>query len=119
LKSLDSLQQWGGAVRLTLGGHNNAITGLPARLDAIRALHRERLDRVLQLLDTPNTIAEVSKMLFGKVHGYNVLLALEEAGAHVEYLYQRGLLGIANLEELERSAIPFPIQYQRIHWGGG
>ena len=50
-------------------------------------------------MEEPHTIAEVSQALFGEVHGYNVLLALEEAGAHVEYLYQRGLLGIENLEE--------------------
>ena len=119
LKSLDVLQYWAGEVRLTLGGHKDIITDLPARLDAIRQIHHLRLDNVLQLLDTPNTIAEVSRVLFGKVHGYNVLLALEEAGAHVEYLYQRGLLGIANLKELESSATPVPIQYQRIHQRGG
>ncbi len=118
LKSLDILQNWVGEVRLTLGGHKDIITDLPARLDAIRQIHHSRLESVLQLLDNPNTVAEVSKVLFGKVHGYNVLLALEEAGAHVEYLYQRGLLGIANLEELESSATPAPIQYQRIHRSG-
>lgn len=118
LKSLDVLQWWAGGVRLTLGGHKNIITDLPARLDAIRQIHRDRLDDVLHLLDTPHTIAEVSKVLFGKVHGYNVLLALEEAGAHVEYLYQRGLLGIVNLVELERNTTPLPILYQRIHRSG-
>jgi hypothetical protein len=46
------------------------------------------------------------------VRGYNVLLALEEAGAHVEYLYQRGLLGIENLEEVESAVQSLPIRYR-------
>lgn len=114
LNSLDSLQDWVGPVRLTLGGHREVITDLPARIDTIREIHRQRLDSVLRLLESPNTIAQVSKELFGKVRGYNVLLALEEAGAHVEYLYQRGLLAIANLWELENSESPVPILYQCI-----
>ena len=59
-------------------------------------------------MDEPRTIAEGSHALFGEAHGYNVLLALEEAGAHVEYLYQRGLLEIENLEEVERAIQPLP-----------
>jgi len=38
-------------------------------------------------------------------------LALEEAGAHVEYLAQRGLLGIENLTECESSDVPLPVRY--------
>lgn len=118
LNSLDNLQNWVGSVRLTLGGHKEVITDLPARIEAIREIHRQRLSSVLRLLESPNTISEVSKELFGSVHGYNVLLALEEAGAHVEYLYQRGLLAIANLKELENSESPAPIQYQSLQRSG-
>lgn len=67
---------------------------------------------VLALLQEPHTMAEVSQALFGEVHGYNVLLALEEAGAHVEYLYQRGLLGVENLEEVGRAVQPLPVRYR-------
>jgi glyoxylase-like metal-dependent hydrolase (beta-lactamase superfamily II) len=113
LRSLDALKVWAGdTVRLTLGGHKAPITDLPGRIEAIKALHRERLDKALLLMKDPHTIREVSQALFGEVHGYNTLLALEEAGAHVEYLYQRGLLGIANLSELETAAGPVPISYQ-------
>jgi hypothetical protein len=42
-----------------------------------------------------------------------VLLALEEAGAHVEYLYQHGKLAVHNLEELETEENP-PILYRRL-----
>ncbi len=58
-------------------------------------------------------MAEVSKALFGRTHGYNILLALEEAGAHVEYLYQMGLLEIANPDELSANGErPTPIRYR-------
>jgi hypothetical protein len=48
------------------------------------------------------------------VEGYTILLALEEAGAHVEYLYQRGFLQIANIREIEQNSKLVPIVYQCI-----
>jgi hypothetical protein len=68
----------------------------------------------MDLLGEPRTIRDISKKLFGKVSNYNVLLALEETGAHVEYLYQRGLLSIANLSEYESRIGSVPIIYQRL-----
>jgi glyoxylase-like metal-dependent hydrolase (beta-lactamase superfamily II) len=112
LKSLDAVEAWAGDVRLTLGGHKEPISDLPRRVDQIRQLHRERLATVLELMLAPRTIFEVSEILFGDVHGYNKLLAVEEAGAHVEYLYQRGLLEIANLSEYEKGDGPTPIKYK-------
>ncbi len=118
LKSLAALKDWAGDVRLTLGGHNDLITNLPARIDEISAMHRQRLDRVLEILEEPHTIAEVSQRLFGEVQGYNELLAIEEAGAHVEYLYQYGLLGVHNLAEVESHNEPVPILYFRLKRNG-
>jgi glyoxylase-like metal-dependent hydrolase (beta-lactamase superfamily II) len=114
LKSLEALRSWAGGARLTFGGHGSEILDLSARIDAIRAVHAERLQTVLRLLEQACTIAEVSQALFGEVHGYNLLLAIEEAGAHVEYLYQRGAIGIENLEELDRSSGSIPIRYRRL-----
>lgn len=113
LRSLDLLQDWAGEVRLGLPGHEDPITDLEGRIDAIRQMHHERLGKVLEILAEPHTVKEVSRALFNDVRGYEVLLALEEAGAHVEYLYQRGLLGIANLAELEGSQTPVAIRYYR------
>jgi glyoxylase-like metal-dependent hydrolase (beta-lactamase superfamily II) len=107
LKSLEALRPWSQEIRLTLGGHQNPITKLEARLSAIRQVHMERLQKVLDLLAEPRTIAEVSRLLFGEVHGYNILLALEETGAHVEYLYQRGMLSIENLADLEQGGLRY------------
>lgn len=113
LQSLELLRTWVAGIHIALGGHEQPIVDLPARIDAIRGLHRERLNKVLNLLQEPHTIEEVSHELFGEVHGYNVLLALEETGAHVEYLYQRGRLGIDNLAELEGRDLA-PIRYYRL-----
>jgi hypothetical protein len=66
-------------------------------VDEIRASHEEPLHKVLDLCATPTTIKNVSRSLFGVVRGYNVLLTLEETGAHVEYLHQHGELEVANL----------------------
>ncbi len=114
LDSLETLRPWAAEVRLTLCGHNQPIHDLDLRLDEIRALHMERLDEVLEMLKTPYTIAEVSQNLFGSVKGYTVLLALEEAGAHIEYLYQRGLLGVHNIDELVSGNTHIPLQYCRL-----
>jgi len=114
LKSLSLLESWATGVRLVLGGHKEPIINLPARLAEIRQLHASRLANVIELLIEPHTVNEISQSLFGEVHGYNVLLALEEAGAHVEYLYQRGLLGIANLDKIAKSERPARILYQRL-----
>jgi len=114
LASLRALENWTSGVRLTLGGHQRPIEDLRARIEAIRQVHRERLAKVLALLEKPHTVAEVSWALFGEVHGYNVLLALEEAGAHVEYLYLHGCLGIANLAEVEQADGGVPLRYYRL-----
>jgi glyoxylase-like metal-dependent hydrolase (beta-lactamase superfamily II) len=112
LSSLEIARKLAKKVRVTLGGHENPVHDLKKRIDEIRQVHWDRLHLILNLLEKPHTIAEVSKNLFGKVEGYTVLLALEEAGAHVEYLYQRGFLKIANLAEVEESPKLVPIQYK-------
>jgi glyoxylase-like metal-dependent hydrolase (beta-lactamase superfamily II) len=117
LKSLAALKGWAGDIHLTLGGHNEIITNLPARIDEISSMHRVRLDRVLELLEQPRTIVEVAQGLFGDLQGYDVLLGIEEAGAHVEYLYQYGLLGVHNLAEIEKQSEPVAIRYYRLKKG--
>jgi len=115
LDSLALLEKWAGRLTLTLAGHDDPIPNLPARLAEIRQGHAARLKLTLEFLTKPHTIAEVSEELFGSVNGYHVLLALEEAGAHVEYLHQRGLLRIVNLDELESNDGPVVNRYRRIN----
>jgi glyoxylase-like metal-dependent hydrolase (beta-lactamase superfamily II) len=99
-------------VNLALGGHEEPIGDLRARVDEIAAFHRERLARVRELCATPRTVAEVAAELFGPQEGYSFLLAIEEAGAHVEYLHALGKLRIANLEEVAEARDPV-IRYAR------
>jgi hypothetical protein len=66
----------------------------------------------LEFFSSPNTVYKLSEFLFGAPAGYDALLAVEEAGAHVEYLYQRGNLKIANLEELGNTKTHLPLIYQ-------
>ena len=59
----------------------------------------------------PMNVSQISQRMYPEVEGYHILLALEEAGAHVEYLYQHGHLAIANLKEFEAAPNP-AILYQ-------
>jgi glyoxylase-like metal-dependent hydrolase (beta-lactamase superfamily II) len=114
LESLERVKSIEG-VRVALGGHEEPIDDLPVRVEAIAQMHRERLEKILNLLVEPLTISQVSHALFGERGGYNVLLALEETGAHVEYLAQRGLISIANLEEVGADdAEKVALRYRRV-----
>jgi glyoxylase-like metal-dependent hydrolase (beta-lactamase superfamily II) len=117
LQSLQKLKNWTTNKPLGLGGHEDPITDLNGRIEAIGKLHDQRLQKVLDVLCEPHTIVEVSYALFGEVSGYNVLLALEEAGAHVEYLYQRGMLGINNLFQVKSQVEGIPLYYFRLSDG--
>lgn len=105
LRSLEKIREVEG-VSLALPGHEDAIRDFRGRIDAIVAHHTRRLNQVLDVCREPSHLVEISKRLFGPKHGYTRILALEEAGAHVEYLFQRGELRIANLEEVGREFNP-------------
>jgi len=93
-------------INFALGGHEEPIWDLRARIDAIALFHRERLAKVAGICATPRTVAQVSHGMFGDQSDYGRILALDEAGAHVEYLHQLGQLKIANLDEVARSRDP-------------
>ena len=106
LQSLDKIRRLPG-IALALPGHEVEIRDLRARIDAIEAHHAQRLRRVLDICAEPRSLLEVSRTLFGERRGYGRLLALEEAGAHVEHLFERGDLRIANLDQV--AAEPNPV----------
>ncbi|MBC7871626.1 MAG: hypothetical protein H7Y09_12360, partial [Chitinophagaceae bacterium] len=79
----------------------------------IEISHERKLTRVLDIIknvESPCTIHQITQMMYPNKEGYETLLALEEAGAHVEYLYQHGQLSVANLDEVEREDNP-ALQY--------
>jgi len=105
LRSLQRIRRIEG-ITVALPGHESHIEDLAGRIDDIVAHHRRRLDRVLDICGEPRSLVGVSRTLFGDQAGYNRILALEEAGAHVEYLFERGELRIANLDEVAREPNP-------------
>ena len=108
LDSLGKMERVDG-IRLALGGHEAPIEDVYTRIDGIRASHKRKLERVIDTIKSagePCTISDISKAMYPDRHGYEVLLALEEVGAHVEYLYEHGRLAVCNLDEVEREANP-------------
>lgn len=89
---------------LALGGHEEPIADLYGRCAEIVEFHRARLARVARELERPSTVDAVAKALFGEREGYDRILALDEAGAHVEHLHQHGRIAIANVSEVARDA---------------
>jgi glyoxylase-like metal-dependent hydrolase (beta-lactamase superfamily II) len=99
-------------IELGLGGHEGDMPDVHARIDESLAFHQARLEKTSTLCDRPKSIKEVSLELFGERQGYHVLLAFLETGAHMEYLYERGRLGVTNIEEVEHEYNPV-LLYQR------
>lgn len=100
-------------IRLALGGHEGPIANLYDRVAQIEASHQRKLERLLAACAEPRTINELSKQVYPNVESYNILLAIEEIGAHVEYLDQRGALAIANLDEVAADERAAP-RYHRV-----
>lgn len=111
---LDSLVRFGGwahGARLILNGHDDAFTDLPARIEATLGNLVRRMGRALEALGEPLTAVEICNAVYGEAGGYNLLLILEKTGAYIEYLYQRGMIEIANADEVERG---LPARYRRL-----
>ena len=81
-------------IRIGLGGHEDEMEELGARIQDTLDFHDARLNKTLDLLDDPKTVAEVSQGLFGKQMNYHILLAMLETGAHMEFLYERGMIHV-------------------------
>lgn len=96
-------------IRLALGGHEDPITDFYERVSALHNSHGRKLSRVrdiIQQAGEPVSIATITQAMYPDKQHYEELLAIEEAGAHVEYLYQHGELSVANLDEVEREENP-------------
>jgi glyoxylase-like metal-dependent hydrolase (beta-lactamase superfamily II) len=100
-------------IRLALGGHDAPIYDVYARIAQIETSHQRKLERVIAACGEPRTINELARAIYPDVQSYNILLAIEEVGAHVEYLDQHGQLAIANLDELAADERVAPL-YRRL-----
>jgi glyoxylase-like metal-dependent hydrolase (beta-lactamase superfamily II) len=107
LDSLRKMEKIDG-IELALGGHEDPIYDVYDRVQAIRHSHERKLNRVLDIIteNGPCTINAVTQTMYPGKTGYETILALEEAGAHIEYLYQHGMISVANLDEVQREDNP-------------
>lgn len=108
LEALEKVRRMAG-FDMALGGHEKPIPDVYKRIDEIRVSHNRKLDRVGEIIgeaDDSLTINEITKVMYPKAIGFNTLLALEEVGAHVEYLYQHGQLRVTNLDEVQSQDSP-------------
>lgn len=107
-ESLHKLAQIDG-IELALGGHEDPMTDLYGRITEIEHSHNRKLERVLETLRAigqPATINAITRAIYPDKTGYDTLLAIEEIGAHIEYLYHFGALSVVNLDEIEREDNP-------------
>lgn len=111
LESLLRFQQWSKGARLVLNGHNDVITDLPAQIEATKQNILRRINKAVQALSEPLTIADVCHAVYGETGGYNQLLVIEKTGAYVEYLYNHGMVEITNPEEVAQGR---PTRYRRL-----
>lgn len=111
LDSLARLQRWAKDARLFLNGHNEAITDLPSQIEATKANILRRMGRAVEALSESLTIEAVCTGIYGETNGYNQLLVIEKTGAYIEYLYEHGMIGITNPDELQQG---IPARYRRL-----
>lgn len=87
-------------IRLALGGHEEPVEDVYGCIEQIEQFQRSRIERTLAACNEPRTIAELTAATYPDIGGYDQLLAIQKIGAYVEYLDQRGMLEVANLDEL-------------------
>jgi len=112
---LESLQRAAkvDGVRLALGGHEQAMDAYHEVVQRTYAASIQKIERVLEECGQPSTIYELACRIYGCLDGYAELLKIEQIGARVEYLHQRGQVMIENLDALEHDGLT-PIRYTRM-----
>jgi glyoxylase-like metal-dependent hydrolase (beta-lactamase superfamily II) len=88
-------------VRLAAGGHEEIMDDFYAVAAETLEAALNKVERVLDQCDQPRTVYEIARQIYGQMDGYGELLKLEQTGARIEYLNQRGLVVIDNLGALE------------------
>ena len=111
LDSLSRLQHWAKHARLILNGHNEPIMDLSAQIESTKQNIVRRISKAMDSLGESLTIEEICKAIYGEMSGYSQLLVIEKTGAYVEYLYEHGMIEIANPDELEPGK---PARYRRL-----
>lgn len=95
-------------VRLGLGGHDQPVEDLAAAVAKIEAIQAQRIARIYEACKEPRSLSELTHALYPGLGGYDELLAIQKVGAYVEYLDQRGMLAVANLDEVAEDEAGVP-----------
>jgi glyoxylase-like metal-dependent hydrolase (beta-lactamase superfamily II) len=111
LASLEQFRHWSQGARLILNGHDPDITDLTPQIDATQKNILRRMNKAIESLAEPRTVAEVCNFVYDNPGGYNLLLTIEKTGAYIEYLYEHALVEIVNTEEVEQG---LPAKYRRL-----
>jgi len=91
LESCERLSALARHDQLVVSGHKLPFTGLPTRMRQLAHNHHHALDRLESHLETPRTAAECFPPLFKRrIDSGTYGLALVEAVAHLNHLYQAG-----------------------------
>lgn len=85
MDSLKKIKKVGG-ISMMLPAHEEPMADFRGRVDEIKEFHMDRLSKIRDLCVKPKTLYQITKEHFPWVKGYHVLLAMEEAAAHLEYL---------------------------------
>lgn len=101
LESLEKIQKIVLDRKISYGlpAHYTIIEDVYKRAEEIKQHHFRRLREILTICKEPKTMVEITHSLFPDKKGYQFILALDEVGAHVEYLWDRGYLSIKNVHE--------------------
>jgi len=92
LATMDRLEKL--APRLVLTGHGEAMPEPGQRIAEVKSHHRQRLRRIGEMVQAygPCTAFELAVRLYGRLSGWDVLLAVSEVSAHLDWLTAQGIL---------------------------
>jgi glyoxylase-like metal-dependent hydrolase (beta-lactamase superfamily II) len=104
-------------LRLGLPSHYGDVADIEGRVMEIMGEHNQRIADLVKDLDAPRSLAQITSDYYRfrrgrELAGYEQLLALEEIGAHVEYMIETlGLLRVANPGEAAEDGV---VRYERV-----
>lgn len=93
-------------IHIALGGHEAPMPDYYEAARQTRDLALQKVERIITHCKEPRTLYEIAVSIYGHLDGYSELLKLMQTGARAEYLHQRGLLKIENVNALETEDNP-------------